>query len=165
VSDPAAPGRSHVLVLGVGNPLMSDDGVGQRLLEVLAAQVPELDGVEYLDAGTLSLLLLPYVERCDALLVLDAAQLGSSPGTLRVFETAAMDEFLKVAPCSVHEVGMRDLLDAARLTGALPARRALVGVQPALVQWGESLSPAVAAAVPGAVAAARALLEQWAAPR
>jgi hydrogenase maturation protease len=165
VSDTAAPGRSHVLVLGVGNPLMSDDGVGQRLLEALAMHAPELDGVEYLDAGTLSLMLLPHVERCNALLVLDAAQLGSSPGAVRVLEGAAMDEFLRSAPCSVHEVGMRDLLDAARLTGALPARRALVGVQPAQVQWGESLSPAVAAAVPDAAAAARRLLEGWLEPR
>jgi hydrogenase maturation protease len=72
-----------------------------------------------------------------------------------------MDEFLKSASCSVHEVGMRDLLDAARLTATLPARRALVGVQPDRVAWGEKLSPPVAAAVPAAVALARGILERW----
>lgn len=110
----------RTLVLGVGNPLMSDDGVGLRVLEALSGQQPALDGVDYLDAGTLSLLLLPRFEHCDALLVLDAAQLGGAPGDLRVQHGADMDAFFRNARGSVHEVGIRDLLDAARLTGTLP---------------------------------------------
>jgi hydrogenase maturation protease len=148
-------------VLGVGNPLMSDDGVGQRLLAALAASQPALDGVEYLDAGTLGFLLLPRIEQCDALLVLDAAQLESVPGEVRLFEGAALDAFLRAPRCSVHEIGLRDLLDAARLTGALPARRAMIGVQPGRLGWGEALSPAVEAAVTVAVEAARGVLEDW----
>jgi hydrogenase maturation protease len=156
-----APPGPRVLVLGVGNPIMGDDGVGQRLLQALAARAPALDGVEFLDAGTLGLVLLPRLERCSALLALDAAQLGDAPGEWRVYEGAQLDEFLKTARTSVHELGLRDLLDAARLTGSLPARRALVGVQPARLGWGTALSPAVEAAVPAATAAARWLLEQW----
>ena len=156
-----APAGPRVLVLGVGNPIMSDDGVGQRLLQALAARAPALDGIEFLDAGTLGLVLLPRLERCAALLALDAAQLGGAPGELRVYEGAQLDEFLKTARTSVHELGLRDLLDAARLTGSLPARRALVGVQPARLGWGTELSPAVEAALPAATAAARQLLEQW----
>lgn len=156
-----APAGPRALVLGVGNPLMSDDAVGLRVLEALAARAPALDGVEYLDAGTLGLLLLPRVEQCDALLALDAAQLQGAPGDVRVFEGAELDAFLRTPRCSVHELGLRDLLDAARLTGVLPARRALVGVQPERVGWGELLSPAVEAAVPVAVDAARGILEGW----
>jgi hydrogenase maturation protease len=140
---------------------MSDDGVGQRLLRALAARAPALDGVEFLDAGTLGLVLLPRLERCLALLVLDAAQLGGEPGASRVYEGALLDEFLKTARTSVHELGLRDLLDAARLTGCLPARRALVGVQPGQLGWGTGLSPAVEATIPAATALARRLLEQW----
>jgi hydrogenase maturation protease len=152
-----------VLVIGVGNPLMSDDGVGQRLLEALAARLPPLDDVEYLDAGTLGFLLLPRIEQADALLVLDAAQLDAAPGTVRVLDGATLDEFLRAPRCSVHELGLRDLLDAARLTDSLPARRTLVGVQPRRVGIGETLSPAVAAAIPAATDAARAVLEAWSA--
>jgi hydrogenase maturation protease len=61
----------------------------------------------------------------------------------------------------VHELGLRDLLDAARLTDSLPARRALVGVQPANLGWGMALAPSVAAALPAAVHAARSILEAW----
>ena len=152
---------SGVLVLGVGNPIMSDDGVGQRLLEALAARVPALHGVEFVDAGTLGLMLLPRVECCGALLALDAAQFAAEPGEVRVLEGDAFDGFLKTARSSVHELGLRDLVDAARLTGALPRRRALVGVQPAQLGWGTCLSPAVEAAIPAAVQAARLVLESW----
>jgi len=149
------------LVLGVGNPLMSDDGVGIRIMEALAAQHPALDGVEYLDAGTLSLLLLPRFEHCAALLVLDAAQISGAAGDLRVLLDHEMDVFFRNARGSVHEVGIRDLLDAARLTGSLPPRRGFVGVQPGHVALGPSLSPAVKAAVATAAAHARGILEKW----
>lgn len=151
----------RTLVLGVGNPLMSDDGVGQRLLAELVSLQPPLAGVDYVDAGTLSFLLLPRIEDCTALLVLDAGRLDDTPGAVREFSGADMDEFLKSASCSVHEVGLRDLLDAARLTEALPSRRALVAVQPGRVDWGDALSPSVAAAVPAAAVLARDILERW----
>lgn len=150
-----------MLVIGVGNPLMSDDGVGQRLLAALAARANPVDAVEFLDAGTLGFMLLPHVEQCDALLALDAASVGGAPGALRVFEGPDFDEFVRQPRCSVHELGLHDLIDAARLTGALPPRRALVGVQPERLGWGMALSPPVEAALPGAVEAAASLLERW----
>ena len=159
-ADPA-PAGTRVLVIGVGNPLMSDDGVGQRLLDALAARVTTDDTVEFLDAGTLGFMLLPRVEQCDALLALDAASVGGAPGDLRVFEGADFDEFVRQPRCSVHELGLHDLIDAARLTGALPARRALVGVQPERLDWGMTLSPSVEAALPAAIEAAAGLIERW----
>jgi hydrogenase maturation protease len=150
-----------ILVLGVGNTLMRDDGVGVRLMEALSAVEPELPGVEYLDAGTLSFLLLPRIEDCAALLVLDAAHLESHPGAIRCLQGTAMDEFLRTARCSVHEVGVRDLLDVARLTGRLPERRAFIGMQPLETGWGELLSTPVTAALAEAVSAARAVLSGW----
>jgi hydrogenase maturation protease len=151
----------RTLVLGVGNPLMSDDGVGLCVLEALSGQQPALDDVDYLDAGTLSLLLLPRFEHCDALLVLDAAQLGGAPGDLSVLHGADMDAFFRNARGSVHEVGIRDLLDAARLTGTLPPRRAFVGVQPQQVAIGSTLSLSLRASIAPAAAHARAILEAW----
>jgi hydrogenase maturation protease len=93
--------------------------------------------------------------------VLDAAQLGEAPGTIRSLAGAEMDEFLRTARCSVHEVGIRDLLDLARLTDTLPDRRAFIGVQPAETGWGETLSPEVTTSLPAAAAEARRLLNDW----
>lgn len=149
-------------MLGIGNPLMSDDGVGLRVLEALAAHPPALPGVEYVDAGTLSFLLLPRIESASALLVLDAARLGLAPGAVRSFTGQAMDDFLRGASVGVHDVGLRDLLDAARLTDALPDRRALVGVQPEAIGWGTELSATVQRSVHPAVLRAREILDSWA---
>lgn len=150
-----------VLVLGVGNILMSDDGVGVRLMERLRELEPRLPDVDYVDAGTLSFVLLPQIQACDALLILDATRLGEAPGSTRLLQDAAMDEFLRTARCSVHEVGIRDLLDMARLTGSLPSPRAFLGIEPRETGWGESLSDAVEAALPAATTAARDLVEDW----
>lgn len=155
---------SSLLVLGIGNTLMSDDGVGVRLVERLAAMTPALPQVTYVDAGTLSFVLLPQIQDCGALLVLDAAQLGEPAGTFRRYQGEHMDEFLRTARCSVHEVGIRDLLDLARLTGSLPERRAFIGIQPGATGWGDQLTTPVAGALHGALQAARALLEEWSRP-
>ena len=150
-----------ILVLGVGNTLMSDDGVGVRLMEHVRALQPPHPAIRYLDAGTLSFILLPEIQACSALLVLDAAQFGEPPGAIRSLTGAEMDDFLRTARCSVHEVGIRDLLDLARLTGTLPAKRAFIGVQPAATGWGEALSPEVASALPAAATRAGHLLSDW----
>ncbi len=73
-----------------------------------------------------------------------------------------MDAFLKTTRRrSVHEVGLIDLLDMARLHGCLPRQRALLCIQPQHIDWGETLSPHVAAALPDAVGQARATLQRW----
>lgn len=149
------------LVLGIGNVLLGDDGVGVRLTEQLRGLEPSLPS-RYVDGGTLSFSLLSHLEEAAALLVIDAADLGAAPGTVQVFEDEAMDRFLaKSRRRSVHEVGLCDLLDMARLRDCLPPRRALLSVQPAVIDWSESLSPLVADAIEGALAQALAVLRRW----
>jgi hydrogenase maturation protease len=87
--------------------------------------------------------------------------MGQAPGTVRVLEGEAMDAQLSRHANNVHEVSLADLFDIARLTDSLPPRRALIGVEPERVDWGSELTPAVAAAVPRAVAEIGALLERW----
>lgn len=149
------------LVLGIGNTLLTDEGVGVHVLGHLgAAYLP--DDVELLDGGTLSFTLAGPIEEADALVVVDAANLKSSPGTLQVFEGEAMDAFLMGnRKSSVHEVGLTDLRAIAMLAGHWPARRALVAIQPQAVDWGEEPTPAVAATIPAAAAAIRGLIQGW----
>lgn len=149
------------LVLGFGNILLSDDGAGVRLVEQLRMELGA-DAAEFIDAGTLSFSLLSYLDARDAMLVIDAADLNAVPGTLGLFEGAAMDGFLHSSRRrSVHEVGLIDLLDMARLQDCLPLRRALLCIQPLHIDWCETLSAPVAAALVEAGRMAAATLERW----
>jgi hydrogenase maturation protease len=155
---------SPALVLGFGNVLLSDDGAGIRLIERLRSEM-DAEAAEFIDGGTLSFSLLSYVEASDSMLVLDAADLDAIPGTIGFFEGAAMDDFLKSSRRrTVHEVGLIDLLDMARLRDCLPRRRALLCIQPARIDWSEALSAPVAQAMPEAARQARSTLQRWRGP-
>lgn len=153
----------RTVVLGVGNTLLADEGAGVHAVRALA-QSPGADvacGVELVDAGTLSFSLAVLIEDAARLIVIDAAQLGEQPGAIRLFEGAEMDCFLGRPRRSPHEVGLIDLLATAQLGGHLPAQRALVGIQPERVDWGELPSQAVAAAIPIACGMVRDLIARW----
>ncbi len=149
------------LVLGIGNPLLTDEGAGLRALEHFDAAHGGEDGVTCLDGGTLSFTLAGPIGASDALIVFDCARLGLGPGRVRCLEGAEMDGFVRSGKLSVHEVGLADLLDMARLTGDLPARRALVGIEPVSLGWGTDVSTQVAAALPEAVSLAAETLARW----
>lgn len=152
----------RTLVLGIGNRLLSDEGVGVHVIERLARDHAERPDVQWLDGGTLSFSLAAAIEDARQLIVVDAAELKAPPGTVRVFRDHDMDRFL-AAPGrrSVHEVGLVDLLCMVRLTERLPTRRALVAVQPAELGWGDGPSTLVAAALPAACREVVQLLEEW----
>ncbi len=155
----AAPPRC--LVLGFGNVLLSDDGAGVQLVERLRSELGP-DAADFIDAGTLSFSLLPYIEAATSMLVIDAAEINALPGTIAVFEGSELDKFLSSARRrSVHEVGLIDLLDMARLRDCLPPRRALLCLQPGRIDWSERLSAPVATALPEAARQAAALLQRW----
>ncbi|MCP5135276.1 MAG: HyaD/HybD family hydrogenase maturation endopeptidase [Gammaproteobacteria bacterium] len=151
----------RTLILGIGNTLLTDEGVGVYALHALHRQFGHLPDLDFLDGGTLSFTLAGAIEEADHLIVLDAAELNAEPGVVHTFEDAAMDGFLGAARRSVHEVGLIDLMDIARLTEHVPHRRALIGIQPHRFEWGETPSPELIAALPRVKAEFRRLLESW----
>jgi hydrogenase maturation protease len=156
-----SPDPPSALILGFGNILLGDDGAGVQLVERLRTELPD-GAYEFVDGGTMSFSLLSHVEENHTMLVIDAAELGEPAGSTMLFENEDMDRFLKSARRrTVHEVGLVDLLDMARLRNCLPRRRALLCIQPALIDWSETLSAPVGAALAQASAQARALLARW----
>ncbi len=152
---------TQVLILGIGNVLLKDEGIGVHAVRRLKVG-PLPAGTACLDGGTLSFTLAGEVGGAEGLIAIDAAELKAPPGTVKVFEGEAMDRFLgQRRGSSVHEVNLDDLLAMARLTGDLPRRRALVAVQPGEVDWGEALSPEVEKALARVVEEVEALLEAW----
>lgn len=151
-------GRKTVII-GLGNTLLGDEGVGVAVARRLSDEYAEQPGIRIIDGGTLSFTLAPELEASTQVILIDAAQLDAVPGTVQVFENDAMDEFIsRNRKTSVHEISLMDLFTVAQLTGDLPERRALIAVQPAAVEWSDQLTRAVQDAVDVACARIRALL-------
>ena len=152
----------RVLVLGVGNTLLSDEGAGVHAVRQLQAISGNRAGIDYMDGGTLSFTLAGPIEESDAVVVIDAADFGAEAGAVQVFEGKAMDDFLSAArKRSVHEIGLHDLMSVAALTGRLPERRALIGIQPRELGWGDVPSPSVVEGIARACAHALEIIERW----
>ncbi len=155
------------LVLGLGNTLLADEGIGVHALQYLRDRIPENapeleQELELLDGGTLSFTLAGAIEDSDHLIVLDASRFDAAPGTVRVFEGEAMDHFLGTGKrSSVHEVSLLDLLAITALSGHLPQRRALVGIQPENVDWSDHPTPAVHEAIPVVCEYVLELARRW----
>jgi hydrogenase maturation protease len=151
------------LVLGLGNNLLGDDGAGIHALKKLEGIWPADDpSVEFVDGGTLSFTLAGLIQEADQLIVIDAAQLNATPGHVQVFENQDMDRFINGGRCtSVHEVSLSELMDIALLTGALPGRRALVGIQPQHLDWADQPTARVQAGIADACERTKQLLEAW----
>jgi hydrogenase maturation protease len=155
------PAGAITLVLGIGNTLLSDEGVGVYLVRRMQNESDARDGVRYLDGGTLSFSLAEEVANHERLIVVDAADTGSPPGTVRCYEGQEMDRFLARGGRSVHEMGLQDLLDMALLTDSFPSSRALVSIQPLRIDWGEELSEPVTKALPQAARCVADLIAAW----
>ena len=149
------------LVLGIGNNLLTDEGVGVHVIRYLEDNHPNESGITYLDGGTLSFTLAEPIADHDNLIVVDAARFGEPPGTMRCLEGDEMDRYLTGNRASVHEVGLMALFDISRLSGTFPEHRALIGVEPESLGWGDYPSPKVAPAIAEAAAAALALAKRW----
>jgi hydrogenase maturation protease len=149
-----------IAVVGIGNSLLTDDGAGIHTLERFAEGNTD-DDVCCLDGGTVGLALLDRLADLDGLVALDAMILGKKPGAVTVLQGEDMDSHLRNQRGSVHEVGLSDLVDALRLRGELPRHRALIGIEPADMNWGTEPTESVAAAVPEAAAAAHDLVRSW----
>ena len=152
----------RVLVLGIGNTLLSDEGAGVHAVRRLQTVASEHPGIDYLDGGTLSFTLAGPIEESEAVLIIDAAELGAEAGAVQVFEGGAMDDFLGAErKRSVHEVGLRDLMAVAALAGRLPERRALIGIQPLELGWGDAPSARVDEGISRACAHALEIIARW----
>jgi hydrogenase maturation protease len=159
-----ATGPMKVLVMGVGNTLLQDDGIGVHVTESLrrsnqgAAGDPDL---ELIDGGTIGLSLLPDLEDAAAVIIVDASEIGEQPGVVRIFRDREIDQQLSGKRRTVHEVALADLFAAAAIRGRSPARRALIAIQPGCTEWGLQPTPAVQAAIPAACTAVTDLARQW----
>jgi hydrogenase maturation protease len=148
------------LVLGLGNLLRRDEGLGIRALWRLQQEYDLPEDVRPVDGGTLGLELLSYLEGAQRVLVLDAALTDGPPGTLLRIAGDEVPAFLGMRT-SPHEVGLSDLLAVARLRGTAPAEIVVLGMQPEALELGWELSLTVEGRLGALVEAAAGELQAW----
>ncbi len=149
-----------VLVLGIGNLVMSDDGIGVLVVQELQRSHRFPANVELLDGGTLGLDLLPKLENLTHLLMVDAVDTGSRPGTVVTLsgEEIPIAFETKLSP---HQMGLKDLLAVSDLMGHSAGEMVLIGVQPGSIEMDMQLSPEVAASKPLVLEKVLELLAGW----
>jgi hydrogenase maturation protease len=155
MSDP-----SRTLVLGLGNPLMGDDGLGLVALQSLREEWELPETIDLVDGGTWGMNLLPLIEDARELLLLDAIRHGAAPGTLVVLGRAGLPRYFahKISP---HQIDLKEVLGLAELRGRLPARASAVGLEPERVELGLELSATLAERVGDVTRAAAHILQRW----
>ncbi len=146
------PSPRATLVVGLGNPLRGDDGVGVRVAQALTAKALP-PGVEVVDGGTRGLGIVNLIEGRRRVIFVDAADVGRSPGqfvrfTLDEAHLRGDDQSL-----TVHAAGLRDALLLAQALRMLPDEVIIFGVQPANLEWNSGLSPEVEALLPNLMSA------------
>jgi hydrogenase maturation protease len=153
-------GHGETLVIGLGNPIMADDGLGIAALERLREGWTLPESVRLVDGGTWGMNLLPLVEEASELLLLDAIDWGGPIGQLIVIEREQVPRFLghKLSP---HQIDLREILALAELRGGLPAKLVAMGLQPARVEMFSGLSPGVECRMDQLLAAVIQRLERW----
>lgn len=135
------------LIMGLGNTIMSDDGIGPKVIGLLQRDSGLTEEVRLLDGGTLGLDLLPHLEGIERLIIVDAVETGKAPGTLvrLANEEVPLAIETKLSP---HQMGLKDLLAVARLMGCLPQEVVLIGMQPDCLEMDTELTPVVAGRLP-----------------
>jgi len=138
--------KKPILVVGVGNLIMRDDGFGVHLVRALANETLP-DDVELFDGGTLGPEMLPWLEGREKIIFVDALNADMEPGTLFRFLPDDL-EYQMEEKTSIHQIGLIDTLSMAELMGNAPANVVIFGVQPKIVDWGEELSPELENVIP-----------------
>lgn len=140
-----------ILVLGIGNLLLSDEAVGVRIIEALERQYAFTPEIDIVDGGTAGMELIEAMANREHMIVADAVLTGSAPGTVTVLRDSEVPALFtrKISP---HQLGLADVLMALQLTGEFPQRLTLVGVEPASLESVIGLSDCVQQAIEPALA-------------
>ncbi|MBW1913782.1 MAG: HyaD/HybD family hydrogenase maturation endopeptidase [Deltaproteobacteria bacterium] len=154
----ASVGR--VVVMGLGNLLVSDDGVGSHVVKILLESKVLPDGIEIIDAGTASLDVLELFNENDKIIVIDAVRAGHPPGTLYKFN--ARDVRSKPAiSMSLHQMSLLESLHMADLIGKAPKEVTIIGVEPEDMSYSTELSPGIKEKLPEIIRHVKECVQQY----
>jgi len=134
--------KKEVVVLGLGNILLSDEGVGVKVVQELMEKYEFPDKVEIVDGAVGAFLLLPFIESAKKLLVIDAVSGGKPPGTIYKFKDKDIPSQV-MEKISMHEISFSDILNLAKLRGNYPEEIVIIGIEPKSLEMSLELSEEV----------------------
>ena len=138
---------NRVLILGLGNPLLGDEGIGVRVVEELKGlELP--NGVTVVEGGTVGLGLIGLMEGYQRVIIVDAADMGHPPGRVVRFTPLEAQFKTAEAPLSLHQIGLGEVLALAEALEVAPAELVIIGIQPSRIEGGVGLSPEAEGAIP-----------------
>jgi hydrogenase maturation protease len=149
-----------VTLIGLGNILMRDEGVGVYAVRYLEEHYEIPPGLEVVDGGTSGLDLLPYIENRDRVLIVDAVDFRKEPGYIGVLGNQEVPALFGLKD-SLHHLGLMDLLAAAQLLGVAPKTICLIGIQPLAIETGLDLTDVIQARLAPLAARILAQLQAW----
>ncbi len=132
-----------VVVLGLGNPLMTDEGIGVYLIERLTESASEYPAVDFVDAGTGGLSILYHIESRRKAILIDCTLMSEPPGTIRRFTPEDVQSTKVLSHQSLHEADVLRVIEMARQLGQAPDTVILFGIQPVRIEPGLGLSQAL----------------------
>jgi hydrogenase maturation protease len=134
--------NERLVVLGIGNTILRDEGLGVKALELLRERYEFSPPVELIDGGTIGIDLLYFLEGVDKLLVLDAVSGGKPPGSLYLFRNEEVKKYFR-HKVSMHEIGFQEVLSLLDIKGKPINCMTVMGIEPKLIELGTELSPEV----------------------
>ena len=152
--------KMTVTLIGLGNILMRDEGVGIQALQALKDRYELPPGLEVVDGGTSGLDLLPYIEGRDRVLFVDAVNFRQEPGYIGILENQEIPALFGPKG-SLHHLGLMDVLAAAQLLGTAPRDVCLIGIQPQTIELGLDLSELLREKMELLLARITAKLQEW----
>ena len=132
--------KRPVVVLGLGNPLMADEGIGVHLIEKLTARAEQVPDVDFVDAGTGGMAVLHLIDGRRKAVFIDCAFMGQEPGTLRRFTPEEVRSAKVLAHQSLHEADLLRIISLAEQLGQCPEQVVIFGVEPQVVEPRQGIS-------------------------
>ncbi|NHZ86056.1 MAG: hydrogenase maturation protease [Planctomycetia bacterium] len=137
-------------IIAIGNDLYGDDGVGLAVLETLAS-IPNIENVELVNGATDALGLIDHFIDVEHVIIIDAAQMGEQPGTVKVFDREDIKMTIKVDNLSVHGISLAETFEIAEAIDSLPGKITIIGIEPKNIGISQNLSDLVAQSIPEVV--------------
>ena len=152
--------ESNIAILGIGNLLQSDEGVGVHLINRLEKEYNFNPHINLIDGGTMGIDLLPYLEQNDKIIILDAVNFDEAPGFIGIIENEDILRRLNTK-LSIHHLGLTDVLSSARLLDIEPSEVYLIGIQPKNIEMGTELTDEISLKLDNIIEAAVNKLREW----